>query len=448
MQLLDTGQLFDGHVLRGPARIEIDGDRIANVIELDAPAGDGDIACAFAMPGLIDSHVHIAGYTEGAPNGHPFEPMKAFLRLCGLAGVTTVRDLGNTLETLAYVREWAERFDGPRVHGAGPLLDAPPLTWAFSRLARTPAEARREVERLAIEGVDWIKAYRGVRPDVLETIVDTARTHDLPVAIDCGATSAPQAARAGVRSIEHAANLRPREDGEEIANPLDEARAWRRTDPEGKAYAELLDALREHAAYVCPTLLVSRRRCLIDEVVNAPFVDYAVAVMPYHRHFKRMRTTMGMRMGRPYVRQYMGIPELAREERQAVDEGLDRMAALVGRLHADGIPLAAGTDAPNPSLAPGFSLHEELAALVAAGLPTTAALESATGTAGALLGDPDLGVVRPGAHADLLCLDGDPVSDIGALGEIQEVVLRGRELDREEIRRKVQTAIDAVEAMA
>lgn len=459
MPSIETRQLFDGHALRGPARIEIEGDRVASVALLEDLPGDGGhdaavrggvdrVVCAFAMPGLVDSHVHVSGYAEGGPTGHPFEPMKSFLRLCGLTGVTAVRDLGNNLETLAYVREWSALYDGPRVFGAGPLLDAPPLRWSFSRLVRDGDEARRQVELLAIEGVDWIKAYRGIEPAVLRAITAAADAHELPVAIDCGASTALESAAAGVRSIEHAVNLRAREPGEEVRNAIDEARAWQRTDLDAAPYGELAALLRERGTFVCPTLLVSRRHCLLEDIINDPFVDYAVPVMPYHRHFKRMRTSMGMRMGRRYVRQYLGIPELARDERDEIVAGLDRMAELVARLHGERVKVVAGTDSPNPSLAPGFSLHEEIGAMVEAGLSPSAALESATGTAGELLGDPDLGVLREGAHADVLCLDGDPLSDIGALGEIQQVFMRGVALDRGAMRRKVQDAIDAVEVLA
>lgn len=451
MLCIETRELFDGHALRGPARVVLEGERIVSVTALPedgAGVPAADLRCAFAMPGLIDGHVHISGYSEGMPNGHPFEPMKSFLRLCGLTGITAVRDLGNSLETIGYVKRWSERFDGPRIFAAGPLLDAPPLRWSFSRLTQTPEEAEVEVDRLAFEGVDWLKAYRSIDPELLATIVATGRRHGLPVAIDCGASTALEAARAGVRSIEHAANLRARECGEEIHGSVQEARAWSGVEPEGAAYRELSETLLQHGTYICPTLLVSRRHCLLEEVIADPYLDFAVPVMPYHRHFKRMRTSMGMRMGRRYVHQYMGIAELAREEREQVVEGLDRMGRIVAALQADGVPVVAGTDTPNPSLAPGFSLHEEMAAMAAAGMPLPAVLESATGRAGELLGDPALGVLREGTHADVLCLDGDASADLDALGRIREVFVRGRRVDREGLRDKLQAAMEAVEAAA
>jgi len=148
------------------------------------------------------------------------------------------------------------------------------------------------------------------------------------------------------------------------------------------------------------------------------------------------------------VRQYMGIPELSRDEREEVVAGLSRMGELVAALHAAGVKVVAGTDTPNPSLAPGFSLHEELAAMAEAGIPASDVLASATSRAGELLGDGDLGVVRPGAHADVLCLDADAASDLGALGRIREVFVRGERVDRERLRTQLHEAIEAVEAAA
>jgi imidazolonepropionase-like amidohydrolase len=51
---------------------------------------------------------------------------------------------------------------------------------------------------------------------------------------------------------------------------------------------------------------------------------------------------------------------------------------IVGAMRRGGVKLLAGTDALNPECFPGFSLHDELAVLVEAGLPPLAALQAAT----------------------------------------------------------------------
>src|SRR5438094_276977 len=84
---------------------------------------------------------------------------------------------------------------------------------------------------------------------------------------------------------------------------------------------------------------------------------------------------------------------------------------LTGALYRAGVPLLAGTDAPEPYCPPGFALHQELEFLVEAGLSPVAALQAATiNTARALKQGDHLGSVEPGKLADLLILDADPTA--------------------------------------
>lgn len=433
--------LFDGEKLVENAHVTIEDGRIGEVVSVSGKNGrrTPEVTARFLMPGLIDSHVHCIGFTEGMPGGAPFKPLKHFMRLCVYNGVTSVRDTGNTLETIFYLRQWTQKYQGPRVFASGPLLDAPPFTWAHSRLARDGAEARREVGRLARDGVDLIKAYRNTEPEVVGAIVEAASECGLPVAIDSEATSASQASALGVRSIEHASNLREA-DPELPQDMLGRVRAWSRFEPESAE--PLAKELVANGTFVVPTLLVSRRWCLLDEMVGDPYLDYMVPVMPYHRYFKQMRGTVGRMIGKRFMKQYMPVPDLDRSERAEVELGLDRMGELVSYLRSEGVKIAAGTDTPNPSLAPGFSLHQELAEMVRHGLSPADALVSATSSAASLLGREELGLVRPGALADLLLIDGNPTENIEDLGKIQGVLKGGEQLDLEKLRAKLQESIE------
>src|SRR5207253_8610570 len=141
-------------------------------------------------------------------------------------------------------------------------------------------------------------------------------------------------------------------------------------------------------------------------------------VMPYHRELKRMQNPVGLRIGKHFLSRYMPVSILDRGERKRAEEGLARMAALTVRLLRAGVRVAAGTDAPNPSLVPGLSLHAELGELQDQGLAPVEALRTATSDAAALLQREDLGVLRPGSAADLLCLDGDPSADVRELSTL------------------------------
>ncbi|MCZ2148006.1 MAG: amidohydrolase family protein [Bryobacterales bacterium] len=104
---------------------------------------------------------------------------------------------------------------------------------------------------------------------------------------------------------------------------------------------------------------------------------------------------------------------------------------LVGRMHHAGVAILAGTDAGNPYLYPGFSLHEELELLVQAGLPAQEALQSATRKAAEFMGQSDIrGTIETGKIADLVLVDRDPLADIRNTRLVHAVVLNGKLLER------------------
>jgi imidazolonepropionase-like amidohydrolase len=99
---------------------------------------------------------------------------------------------------------------------------------------------------------------------------------------------------------------------------------------------------------------------------------------------------------------------------------------LVGRLKDHGVPIGAGTDTPIGIGIPGWSLHTELAQLVAAGLTPQEALYAATVTPAEFLHiDEEVGLIEPGMRADLVLLDADPLADITNTRRINRVMLSG-----------------------
>ncbi|MEM8997204.1 MAG: CIA30 family protein, partial [Acidobacteriota bacterium] len=100
------------------------------------------------------------------------------------------------------------------------------------------------------------------------------------------------------------------------------------------------------------------------------------------------------------------------------------------RLFEAGVPILAGSDAPNPATAMGLSQHRELELLVASGLSPLEALIAGTRTpaqAFQLTGAPR-GVIAAGAIADLLLVTGDPSVDVAATRRIERVFKAGREV--------------------
>ena len=100
------------------------------------------------------------------------------------------------------------------------------------------------------------------------------------------------------------------------------------------------------------------------------------------------------------------------------------------QLIREGVPIVAGTDAPSPGTAYGASLHGELVRYVQAGMTPSAALASATSAPARAFHLSDRGRIQPGLRADLVLVEGDPTSDILATRRIVAVWKRGIRVER------------------
>jgi imidazolonepropionase-like amidohydrolase len=122
---------------------------------------------------------------------------------------------------------------------------------------------------------------------------------------------------------------------------------------------------------------------------------------------------------------------LARTFGRATGMGpLERSIENVRVLHAAGVPIIAGTDAPNPGTAHGASMHQELVLLTRAGLTNEEALAAATGVPSSVFGLDDRGMIEEGRRADLLLVEGNPMEDLDATRDIVGVWRGGKKVDR------------------
>ena len=160
-----------------------DGDEIVSVGPAGTPA---DVAVTidgsgkYLIPGLWDFHVHLS-YDERFTDDMP----ALFLSY----GVTSVRDTGGIMHKILPIVESMRERDAvaPRVWFSGPLLDGDFVVYDGQSRPEigvrnaTPDEARVTIRTLKEQGVDFIKIYEMVSPDVFDAMVETANELDLPI---------------------------------------------------------------------------------------------------------------------------------------------------------------------------------------------------------------------------------------------------------------------------
>src|SRR5690606_2821998 len=112
-------------------------------------------------------------------------------------------------------------------------------------------------------------------------------------------------------------------------------------------------------------------------------------------------------------------------------QDLENAIESVRRLHAAGVTILAGSDAPNPGTAHGVTIHHELELLVRAGLSNLEALAAATSVPATRFSLGNRGRITPGARADLVLVRGNPLEDITATRSITSIWKNGFAVTRE-----------------
>ena len=397
--------LRDATVLVRGGTIEAVGSRD----DVDVPRGaeEIDVSGRFIIPGLIDSHGHTAGWT-----------LPRYLAY----GVTSVRDVHGASDSIYASREAAAlgAVLSPRIYIAGPMLDAPPTTYEDAIPVATPSDARRAVDQLTVNGVDFVKGYTRLTPPMIEAAVAEARTFQLPVTVHLGLTDAVTASGLGVASIEHLsgvpeaamadpAALYAAHRSSFFAGWTRFERSW--TTVDSAALATVARTLAERKVVLIPTLV-------LHEFFSRPY-DSDVARNPDLAAVPAVERT---RWNVPGMIARAGWTD---DDFAAFRRARPRQDLFIRLFRAAGGTVAAGTDAANQLLVPGASLHTELELLVRAGLPPEDAILSATSHAARLLRADSIGRVAPGRVADLVVLRGNPHQSISNTRNIDRVMVRG-----------------------
>lgn len=383
-------RVFDGVVKLEDQTVLVENGRVAAVgkgvrAPKGAPVFDG--AGRTLLPGLVDAHTHV--FFDAAKDALAF-------------GVTTELDMGTHANLLPGFKKKREDLSNateadvfsagflataPKGHGTEYGLPVPTLT--------KPEEADAWVEARLAEGSDYIKL-----------VYDDGSAWGL---------SFPTLDRATLGAVVRAAHVRKKLAVVHIGRRRD-ARAAIEEGVDGlvhvfadeRADDAFLKLAKERGIFVIPTLAVmeslsgSTGKVLADPDLS-PFLG------------STHRQTLGASF--PFSKKGSAAFETA--------------LANVRLLKAAGVPILAGTDAPNPGTAHGASVHREMELLVSAGLTPLEALRAATSLPVEKFGVPERGRVAKGMRADLVIVDGDPTENITRTRRIDAIYENGRFVARE-----------------
>lgn len=374
----------------------------------------------YLIPGLWDMHVHTV-FGDWLPRNE-----RVTLPLFVANGITGVRDMGSDLEV---VKQWRAQIDagkllGPRMVIAGPMLDGPEPRFPSSAPVANAADGRRVVDELKARGVDFIKIQSLIPRDGYFAAADEAKKIGITfVGHVPDAVRASEASNAGQKSIEHFTGIFEGSSTIEdqlIVGPKSLGRNVSTFDPERAR--NLIELMAKNQTWQVPTLVWERGQWLIDDIDlrHDPLTKYA----------PKAWTDSTWPMFVKAILSDMDTDPLS-VRKHFFQMELDMTLAMFRA----GVPFMAGTDtAAGVHIFPGFSLHQELALFVQAGLTPMQALQTATRNPAQFMGRlADMGTVEKGKLADLVLLDANPLDDIANTRRIRAVVLAGRYFDRAQL---------------
>lgn len=383
-----AARLFDGSEVLAATHLRVAEGRIdaiggSEIIGHD----DALISGGTLLPGLIDAHVHL---------------LPGCTQLAATFGVTTVIDQFSKPDVIDSERAAI----AAALAGAGPARadlrtssigatapnGHPTMAYAPIPYVTGPGDAPRFVEARIAEGATHLKVIyddgsgamlniASLDPATIEALVIAAHRHGLPVVAHVStAAGAVTVARCGVDVLAHVPFERMRE-------------------------AEVRDVAQTGVALIATLSLVD----------GFPNADGGMPLLGEPGLAARL-SPRWRRVLDGQSRRWMPPPP---------DGAAARENTLA--LFQSGVRVLAGTDAPNPGLVFGASLHRELQHLVDAGLPPTEALRAATATPADVFEMPDRGRLRIGSRADIVLVDGDPTADITATQHLRTIWVAGRD---------------------
>jgi len=373
------------------------------------------------LPGLIDGHCHYRDWMG--------EVYLAY-------GVVTCPNISNNpVEWITAQREGVKNgtIRGPRVWASANIIDGPPPegTGTLRRqrtsiIVDTEDEARKAVDGLVEKGVDGIKLFERLKPNVAKAAVDEAHKFGRPVfghSLDIFTAAAN-----GYQSVEHSWSVvyTSIQDPQK-KHDLDIGRMLRKVDTD-EVHAEMEPAMFDKII-----------KAMIDKNVHWS-TTWATWFRPLSSHAAEMKKrelallrNPQLKYLPPYILKdtesfFAKYEKMAPEKRAQVVSGFKMLQEFVRKFAAAGGKIHSGSD-PN-HVVPGYAVHAELQMLVEAGLtPVQAVRTAALNVAEAWGKEKDFGSVETGKVADLILVNGDPLKNISDTQNVEIVFSEGKKLD-------------------
>jgi imidazolonepropionase-like amidohydrolase len=396
------------------AAILIEGDKIvaagpSSDVRIPADATVIDTSGRTMMPGLIETHGHLVVLGHGAyETWFPWitshggdkmltRVMEISARQLLMAGITTTVDLGAPLKESLNIRDRINKGEvvGPRMLMSGPWISrgaTGAMQAGFGGLnISTPAQAAQETERLAVAGVDVIKAHAGLTLEDYKAIADTAHQHRLRVFAHVYAESdVRHALEAGIDVLTHAgsAGTAPPYSKELITDIVNAGRP--------------VVVTAAHRSWVYPDTAAFPERLQDPDLKKAFGPDIYSEVQDSLKNWWALGYFQ--RTDREMLYRERGI-------KQFIESG-----AVMGM----------GTDSGTPMNFHSEALWREIKVHVDMGMTPTRAIAAATRVNAQIIGKGrDTGSIEPGKLADIVVVNGNPLFDIVSLSHVEVVIKDG-----------------------
>ena len=378
-----------------------------------------DLSGKYLIPGMFDLHVHAFTRYRNIDID-----MERFFKMFLAGGVTTIRAMSDDMGALI---RWKSQISALSVDGPNLVVGSwPPLEQApgFPRLERTAIvnnviEARQGVRDFAFGGAEWIKFYNYGDADITKAVIDEAHKHGRKVFGHFATIGAAEASQLGVDSLEHMVALLQKSLDYEDSVSMTDIGYYRYFVLWPKVNEEKLDAilqvLVENGTAIVPTL--AAQSAVIDPRGMAERSSDWLDFYPQDIYQSFLEDPNVV----PDAYDFSGVRDQWRESILVQARQMARFVHMGGKV-------GTGSDlSPAPPLIPGVSTHREMEYFVEGGMTPLEALRAATIVPAEILGWQErFGSIEVGKQADIVVIDGNPLTDITAVSDIDTVIKAGR----------------------